>query len=147
MTKDRRAKVTAETRREAALLRALWDSRPHSTQAEFGEQHGIGNQSAVGQFLRGELPLSLKAARGFATGLGVRVEDFSVRLAAEATAIAQVVPQGQLSEEVAALAAEIDALSPIDRERVLLLCRQIVAITRDPHGQQQNPVQRTAKRQ
>lgn len=49
----------------------------------FGEQFEIGNQSAVGQFLRGEAALSLKAAKGFALGLGCPISAFSKRLAAE----------------------------------------------------------------
>lgn len=70
---------------EAARLRLLWDAfneRSRTTQAAFGEEHEIGNQSAVGQFLRGESPLSPKAARGFAKGLGCQIDDFSPRLAA-----------------------------------------------------------------
>lgn len=67
------------------MLKALWDAISQSekgTQAEFGEQYLIGNQSAVGQFLRGKTPLSLKAAKGFAKGLNCQVSDFSPRLAA-----------------------------------------------------------------
>lgn len=81
---ERKAKVTPETQEEARRLKALWQSNPHPNQAEFGELYEIGNQSAVGQFLRGETPLSLKAARGFAKGLGCEIAAFSARLAAEA---------------------------------------------------------------
>lgn len=73
-----------EVKEEARRLKDLWDAASQATrgtQAEFGEVHSIGNQSAVGQFLRGETPLSLKAAKGFAKGLGCKISDFSPRLA------------------------------------------------------------------
>ena len=69
---------------EARRLKEIWDAADparRGTQAEFGEAHLIGNQSAVGQFLRGETPLSLKAAKGFAKGLACKIADFSPRLA------------------------------------------------------------------
>ncbi len=78
---SRKAKISAENTEEAAKLRALWESRSHPSQAEFGQTYEVGNQSAVGQFLRGETPLSLNAARGFARGLGCQIADFSPRLA------------------------------------------------------------------
>lgn len=80
MTTVRKARVTEEHREEARRLRAIWDATPHDTQAVFGEKYGIGNQSSVGQFLHGTVPLSMKAASGFATGLGCSVADFSPRL-------------------------------------------------------------------
>lgn len=69
---------------EAKRLKEIWDGADVSvrgTQADFGDVYSIGNQSAVGQFLRGETPLSLKAAKGFAKGLGCKIADFSPRLA------------------------------------------------------------------
>lgn len=69
---------------EARRLREIWgkvDASQRGTQADFGEAHSVGNQSAVGQFLRGKTALSLKAAKGFAKGLGCQIADFSPRLA------------------------------------------------------------------
>ena len=69
---------------EAKRLKEIWDGADVSvrgTQADFGDAYSIGNQSAVGQFLRGETPLSLKAAKGFARGLSCKIADFSPRLA------------------------------------------------------------------
>jgi hypothetical protein len=83
-TDTRKAIVTAEHLEEARRLKAIWDSRPHPGQAEFGKLYEIGGQSAVSNFLRGESPLSLKAARGFAVGLGCTLAEFSPRLAKEA---------------------------------------------------------------
>ena len=90
-----RTAVDQETVRfEAERLSAIWHSKSRSdrgTQAEFGERFDIGNQSAVGQFLRGETPLSIKAARGFDRGLQCEIADFSPRLAEEAARNAQFV--------------------------------------------------------
>ncbi|WP_353177619.1 hypothetical protein [Delftia acidovorans] len=76
---------------EAERLRAIWDATPRNmSQAEFGETFDIGGQSAVGNFLRGFSPLSLKAAIGFSRGLGVPIERFSTRLADQAHALAEI---------------------------------------------------------
>ncbi|WP_067070326.1 helix-turn-helix domain-containing protein [Roseateles chitosanitabidus] len=84
----RKAKVTDEHREEAARLRRIWEDRKPAlkerglgTQLQFGLKFGIGSQAAVGFFLNGQTPLSLKAALGFAEGLGCKVADFSPRLA------------------------------------------------------------------
>ncbi len=78
-------------REEAARLRAIWDATPNRpSQAEFGEMFNIGGQSAVNNFLRGFSPLSLKAAAGFARGLGVPIAQFSTRLADQANALNEI---------------------------------------------------------
>lgn len=131
MTKgDRRAKVTQETKDEAAKLAALWATKSHPSQAEFGETYGIGNQSAVGQFLRGETPLSLKAARGFAIGLACRIDDFSPRLAQEAAAIATSVSTEPLKPEVVALSAAINQLPKAQRDWVLRTTLDAIELAR-----------------
>ncbi|MCW5668160.1 MAG: hypothetical protein KIT86_00775 [Hydrogenophaga sp.] len=85
----RKSKVTPETQAEAARLSELWKNRAdRMTQAEFGVKYEVGNQSAVGQFLRGEVPLSLKAAAGFASYLQCQIGDFSPRLAKFASSVA-----------------------------------------------------------
>lgn len=85
MAASRKAKVTHETISEAALLKTIWESKsPVPNQAVFGETFEVGGQSAVGQFLRGETPLGLKAAAGFARGLECTIFDFSPRLAEQA---------------------------------------------------------------
>lgn len=90
----RPAKVTDEHKAEAKRLKEIWQSAPRQTQDEFGERFDVGNQSAVGQFLNGRVPLSLKAAVGFARGLGVSVADFSPRLAAEIERLHQALGEG-----------------------------------------------------
>jgi hypothetical protein len=78
----RKVKITPETLEESERLLAIWEAaKGRPNQAVFGEMYGVGNQSAVGQFLRGDTPISLKAAIGFAKGLGCEIEDFSPRLA------------------------------------------------------------------
>lgn len=87
-TENRRGYVTDEHKREAEALRKIYEEKlaerikdSAGTQAEFGEKYEIGNQAAVGFFLSGKTALSLKAARGFALGLGVQIDAFSPRLA------------------------------------------------------------------
>lgn len=79
------ALLTDENRQESAKLKTLYSQAPHKlTQAAFGEAYGIGNQGAVWQCLNGKgMPISLKAAQGFARGLNCQVADFSPRLAKE----------------------------------------------------------------
>lgn len=132
----RKAKITPEMKEEAQRLRKLWDERSHPGQAEFGEKYGIGNQSAVGQFLRGETPISLKAARGFAQGLGCTIEEFSPRLAQEAAALANLAPAGSLSPQVASLATAIDALTPKGRKWFLETVDEILSVARQMNGSQ-----------
>lgn len=88
MAEHRRAKVTDETVEESRRLKAIWDRTPNRpSQVVFGERYGIGSQAAVTLFLHGRTPLSLKAAKGFAAGLGCQIGDFSPRLAAEIDAL------------------------------------------------------------
>jgi transcriptional regulator with XRE-family HTH domain len=124
---NRRAKVTPETKEESKKLRELWDSRSHPSQAEFGELYGVGNQSAVSQFLRGYAPLSLKAAYGFAQGLGCQISDFSQRLASEAAAIGGMVG-GRSSPELEQLAEALETLSPRWRDWLLMNMREAVKL-------------------
>jgi hypothetical protein len=88
----KRAKITDEHRQEASKLKALWDSRPHRTQAVFGEAFDLGNQANVGHYLNGRSALNPKAAAAFAQELSCKVEDFSPRVAAELRKLSHVVP-------------------------------------------------------
>lgn len=88
MSKKPKPIITDEHLKECRALREIWDNaKPDRlTQVEFGEKFNIGSQAAVGHFLRGTSAISLKAAKGFAAGLGCRISDFSPRLAALETA-------------------------------------------------------------
>lgn len=95
----RKVKVTPETLEESRRLRELWDAtKDRPNQTVFGEMYSVGNQSAVGQFLRGDTPISLKAAIGFAKGLRCEIEDFSPRLAKIASEAAQVLSKEDEAE-------------------------------------------------
>lgn len=95
-TENRRSKVTTVHQAEAAALKKLWDAykrRSDSlTQKEFGERFEIGKQAAVGNFVNGKIPLSLKAAAGFAKGLDVPIQTFSPRLAEKAASLTPSAP-------------------------------------------------------
>lgn len=88
MTADRRSKITDLHRQEAAKLKDLWDSKPHPTQAVFGETFDLGNQANVGHYLNGRSALNVKAARAFAEVLGCNIDEFSPRVAMELAALA-----------------------------------------------------------
>ncbi|MCA7086078.1 hypothetical protein K7G19_21030 [Cupriavidus sp. DB3] len=82
---------------DAERLKSLFAERKGKlSQEEFGSRFGIGSQSMVWQYLNGRRPLNIKAATGFAQGLGVGVGDFSPRLAEEirraSTAVVDTVP-------------------------------------------------------
>ncbi|MDR6767706.1 phage repressor protein C with HTH and peptisase S24 domain [Acidovorax delafieldii] len=122
-TSSRNSRVNAEHLAEAMKLRSIWEATPHKPpQAVFGEMYGIGGQSAVGNFLSGRSPLSLKAGRGFARGLGVALEEFSPRLAAEAREIAAAInPGDQLPSPIAPVDMDLHAdLAPVRVVRLTL---------------------------
>src|SRR5690349_11553915 len=75
------SKNTIET--EAAAWKKLFDERVQVSQERFGLEIEIGSQGMVRQYLNAHRPLNLSVALKFARGLGVPVERFSARLAAE----------------------------------------------------------------
>lgn len=125
----RKAKVTEEHLAESQRLRTLWaayKAKPAAlTQEKFGAEFDIGSQGAVNQFLKGDTPLSMKAAKGFAKGLGVSLAAFSPRLAAEVVEMAGIVPRPtpsllQLDEMEAQLVLMFRRLDP-DQQHTLLV--------------------------
>jgi hypothetical protein len=95
MSDEIRRTLTDEHREESRKLKALWAERKDRvSQAEFGQAYDIGSQAAVGHFLNGKAAISLKAARGFAKGLGCDIADFSPRLASEAASLGEVAGGG-----------------------------------------------------
>jgi len=83
MSDSKRSKLSPEHLAESNRLKQLWDSRPHRTQAEFGEAYDLGNQANVGHYLNGRSALNPKAAFAFAAELECAVSEFSPRLSAE----------------------------------------------------------------
>lgn len=117
---SRKATITDEHRAEAKALSAIWAKKKPMSQAAFALKYGIGSQGAVGNFLAGTSALSLKAAKGFAAGLGCHVSDFSPRLAKE------LLPP--LLDPIAALRVLADLVRPlaqIKREQVEPLFRRL----------------------
>ncbi|CAG2126853.1 hypothetical protein LMG31506_00205 [Cupriavidus yeoncheonensis] len=69
---------------DAERLKGLYEQRKGKmSQEEFGNRFEIGSQAMVWQYLNARRPLNIRAASGFARGLGVEVDAFSPRLAAE----------------------------------------------------------------
>lgn len=67
---------------ESQLLRAIWEQEEREPQEVFAARHNIGSQSMMAQYLNGKRPLNLQAAIAFSRGLGVKIGDFSPRIAA-----------------------------------------------------------------
>lgn len=85
---------------DADRLRTIFKQKATCSQAAFGATYDIGNQSMVGQYLRAERPLNIKAARKFALGLGVSIEEFSPELASQITDAANHISQDDQDEFV-----------------------------------------------
>lgn len=115
----RKATVTDEHREEARLLKEIWARTKRPTQAVFGETYDIGGQSAVNNYLNGTSALSMRAAKGFARGLGCAIADFSPRLAREAAELGALVQEPPTHYGGVPIAA-IAALTPMPKKgRVL----------------------------
>ncbi|HDR9756488.1 TPA: hypothetical protein ACK3Q6_001634 [Burkholderia cepacia] len=76
--------LTDEERAEAARLRAAWtkykDEHPGATQQWLGSASELGSQGLMGQYLRGIIPLNLKALVSICAQIGARAEEISPRL-------------------------------------------------------------------
>lgn len=127
MSEYKRGVVTDLNREESKRLRAIWDSRSNRmTQAEFGQTYGIGSQAAVGHFLNGHAAISLKAAKGFAHGLGCEISEFSERLADQAAELGEVSGAGG-GTDVMSLSRDELHLLMLYRRLQPLHQRQIIA--------------------
>jgi hypothetical protein len=82
----KRRELTAEEKQDVARLKAAWlaykDRNEGATQEWLGRETGIGSQGAVGQYLRGVIPLNLPALLSFCRVLGVSPESISPTLTA-----------------------------------------------------------------
>ncbi|WP_175760495.1 hypothetical protein [Burkholderia anthina] len=76
--------LTDEERAEAARLRDAWakykDKHPGATQQWLGSASELGSQGLMGQYLRGIIPLNLRALVSICAQIGVRPEEISPRL-------------------------------------------------------------------
>jgi hypothetical protein len=69
-------------RKEGEALAALWKSRRKRSQAAFAEAHGF-TQGNFSHYIGGRQPIPLDIGIALAEELGVKLADFSPRLAAE----------------------------------------------------------------
>lgn len=67
--------------RECDTLRRLFEERSQLSQREFASRYKIGTPGNLWQYLHGRRALNLPVAVKIAAGLGVKIEDFSPRLA------------------------------------------------------------------
>ncbi|HDR9834484.1 hypothetical protein SB379_19830 [Burkholderia multivorans] len=76
--------LTDEERAEAARLRTAWaqykDEHPGATQQWLGAASELGSQGLIGQYLRGIIPLNLKALISICAQIGAKAEEISPRL-------------------------------------------------------------------
>ncbi len=82
MSKQRRS-LTAEEKNDARRLEAIWLRQKKIlglTQEQIAMDCGWTTQGAFNQYLRGAIPLNVKAALKIAKALRVEVSDFSPRL-------------------------------------------------------------------
>lgn len=73
--------LTPEQIAESETLKRLFLEKAGMTQKEFFRVNGLGTPANLGQYLQGRRALTIESALKIAKGLGVRVEDFSPRLA------------------------------------------------------------------
>lgn len=85
--------MSSVTKAEANSLRHLFKLHVTKSQAAFGRENELGGASMVYQYLSARRPLSLLAGLRFATGMGVKLQSFSPRLAAELERALQALPQ------------------------------------------------------
>jgi hypothetical protein len=84
MSPMKRRELTDEERSEAERLNAAWLSykgaNAGATQTWLGAESGIGSQGAVGQYLRGAIPLNIEALMGICRVIGAEPGRISPRL-------------------------------------------------------------------
>lgn len=75
--------LTPEQEQECKKLKQLFDERAGMSQRAFAKKFGLGTPANLGQYLLGRRALTVNTALRIAKPLGLRVSDFSPRLAAE----------------------------------------------------------------
>lgn len=113
----KRRELTPEEKKEALRLAELWReykaANKGATQEWLGHETGIGGQSAVGQYLRGIIPLNLEALFAFSRVLRVEPMAISPRLAANVS-LSQPV-EHEINPNVR------DVYYSLDRQKIVLL--------------------------
>lgn len=80
--------LTPEQVAESQRLKALFDQHAKVSQREFAATYQLGTPGNLWQYLNGRRALNLETAVKIAAGLGVRVSDFSPRLAEKQKSLA-----------------------------------------------------------
>lgn len=83
---NKRRPLTPEEREAARKLSAEWAKfrdREKATQEWLGRETGLGSQTVVSQYLRGHIPLNLKAILAFCRVLKISPETISPELTQE----------------------------------------------------------------
>ncbi|CAM3697922.1 XRE family transcriptional regulator [Cupriavidus respiraculi] len=122
---------------DAQRLKGLFAARKGKmSQEEFGNRYSLGSQSMVWQYLNAKRPLNIRAATAFARGLGVDVDDFSPRLAAEirraSAEVVDTVPTAKTAEGTtpAGRLAQVMAEQNLDVERMAEVLKVEPAVVR-----------------
>jgi hypothetical protein len=109
----KRRELTREERAEAERLAAAWlmykGANKGVTQEWLGAETGLGTQGAVGQYLRGVIPLNVEALMAFARVLSVDPRSISARLASIVDGLERKV-EANASGFLAGASTEADAL-------------------------------------
>lgn len=135
--------LTPEQLADAARLKTKfeqWKLR-RKEEGQPGSQMALGhllemNQSAVSQYLNGNIPLNAPVAAKFAKVFGCQIDDFSETLAKEAQ---------DIGEAVTALIAEGAASQPMDLTTLSKFELQLVLLLRELPGDARDEVMRLAK--
>lgn len=85
----KRTPLTPEQIADAERLKVLFNQRATCTQAEFAHRYDLKSQGNLWQYLNGKIALNVNSAAKFAQGLGIKVSDFSPRLAGEIERVAE----------------------------------------------------------
>lgn len=75
--------LTPLQEKECQSLKALFNEKSKISQREFVKLYDLGTPANLGQYLNGRRPLNITIASKVAAGLGIKVSDFSPRLANE----------------------------------------------------------------
>lgn len=121
----KRRELTQEERAEADRLNARWISfkknNPGATQEWLAVESGLGTQGAVGQYLRGIIPLNIVALVAICRVIGFDPKEISPRL----TEIVQMPDGGDVAGTSMAMSALLETAAKTAREQRLLVAHRV----------------------
>lgn len=116
--------LTTEEQQECALLKQLFEEKAGMPLSHFVTLHNLGSADEFAQYLDGQRAVSLPVAMKIANLLGIKVADFSPRLAKEATALeSDIIPMHRLTAKKIPLLSNdaLRTLSSIEELREALV--------------------------